>query len=100
MLGDLEKYEIPNALMPVTLNVFAGKGPRAQVFVCTSGQLARNYEDAFSGPNLNRTRASAVRKISALSDLDKISVRIADVAAYLAVLRNRLRDELRSPAFP
>jgi hypothetical protein len=38
--------------------------------------------------------------VCALSDLDNISVRIADVAACLAVLGNRLRDELRSSTFP
>src|ERR1700758_4539923 len=45
-------------------------------------------------------RASTVRKVGALSNLDNISVRIADVAARLAVLGDRLRDELRSSAFP
>src|SRR6478752_5607287 len=45
-------------------------------------------------------RASAVLEVGALSDLDNISVRIADVAARLAVLGDRLRDELRSSAFP
>src|SRR6202049_653438 len=45
-------------------------------------------------------RASTVREVGALSDLDDISVRIADVAARLAVLGDRLRDELRSSTFP
>src|SRR5580704_15538149 len=45
-------------------------------------------------------RASAVREVGALSDLDNISVRIADVAARLAVFGDRLRDELRSSTFP
>src|SRR5476649_2338127 len=45
-------------------------------------------------------RASAVREVCALSDLDDISVRIADVAARLAVLGDGLRDELRSSTFP
>ena len=40
--------------------------------------------------------ASAVREVGALSDLDNISVRIADVAARLAVFGDGLRDELRS----
>ena len=39
-------------------------------------------------------------KVGALSDLDDIAVRIADVAADLAVLGDRLRDELGSPTFP
>ena len=45
-------------------------------------------------------RASTVREVGALSDLDDIAVRIADVAARLAVLGDRLRDELRSSTFP
>jgi hypothetical protein len=45
-------------------------------------------------------RASTVRQVGALSDFDNISVRIADVAARLAVLGDRLRDELRSSTFP
>ena len=45
-------------------------------------------------------RALAVREICALSDLDNVTVRIADVAANLAVLGYRFRDELSSSAFP
>ena len=45
-------------------------------------------------------RVSAVSEVGALSDLDNISVRIADVAARLAVFGDRLRDELRSSTFP
>ncbi len=44
--------------------------------------------------------ALTVCKVCALSDLDNISVRVADIAARLAVLRDRLRDELRSSTFP
>jgi hypothetical protein len=45
-------------------------------------------------------RALTVDLVGALSDFDDIAVRIADVAAYLAVLGDRRRDELRSSAFP
>ena len=45
-------------------------------------------------------RALTVREIGALSDLDDITVRIADVTANLAVLGNRLRDELGPSTFP
>src|SRR6202049_4394804 len=45
-------------------------------------------------------RASTVREVGALSDLDNISVRIPDVAARLAILGDRLRDELGSSTFP
>jgi hypothetical protein len=57
-------------------------------------RLARTMRMLFPG------RASAVREVGALSDLDNISVRIADVAARLAVFGDRLRDELRSSTFP
>jgi hypothetical protein len=45
-------------------------------------------------------RALTVRDVGALSDFDEITVRIPDIAAYLAVLGYRLRDELGSSAFP
>jgi hypothetical protein len=45
-------------------------------------------------------QASTLREVGALSDLDDISVRIADVAANLAVLGDRLCDELRTATFP
>src|SRR5580700_1416587 len=45
-------------------------------------------------------RALSVLELGALSDLDDIAVRVADVAADLAVLGNRRREELGSPAFP
>ena len=41
-----------------------------------------------------------VRKIRALSDLNNVAVRIADIAANLAVLRDRRSDELGSSTFP
>ena len=45
-------------------------------------------------------RALAVLEIGALSDFDDVTVRIADVAADLAVLGDRLRDELGPSTFP
>ena len=45
-------------------------------------------------------RALTLGDVGALSDLDDIAVRIADVAANLAVLGDRRRDELRTSAFP
>src|SRR5579864_2008666 len=45
-------------------------------------------------------RALTVHNVRALSDLDKITVRIPDVAAYLAVLLHRLRDELGASTCP
>ena len=44
--------------------------------------------------------ALTVGKVGALSNLDDITVRIADVAADLAVLGDRLSNEFGSPAFP
>src|SRR5271155_5569051 len=49
---------------------------------------------------VSRPPALTVRQVSALSDLDNISVRVPDVAARLAVLGDRLRDELGSSALP
>ena len=45
-------------------------------------------------------RALTVGEIGALSDLDNITVRIADVAANLAILGDRFRDEFGSSALP
>src|SRR5580698_2874507 len=45
-------------------------------------------------------RALTVLELGALADLDNIAVRIADVAANLAVLGYRLRNELGSSTFP
>src|SRR5271168_5468362 len=45
-------------------------------------------------------RALTVLELGALSDLDNITVRIADVAANLAVLGYWLGDELGSSTFP
>ena len=45
-------------------------------------------------------RALTVREIGALSHLDNITIRIADVTARLAVLGDRLGDELGSSTFP
>src|SRR6202021_1295028 len=45
-------------------------------------------------------RVLTVDQIRALSDLNDVTVRIADVAANLAVLRYWLRDELGSSTFP
>ena len=45
-------------------------------------------------------RELSVSKVCALSDLDNISIRVADVAARLAVLWDRRRDELRSSTRP
>src|SRR5580692_344216 len=57
-------------------------------------RLVRDCEDPFP------PRASTVFEPGALSDFDNVTVRIPDVAARLAVLGNRLGDELRSSAFP
>ena len=44
--------------------------------------------------------SSALREVDALSDLDNVTVRIADVAANLAVPFLRLGDELGSSTSP
>ena len=48
----------------------------------------------------SQAEPSTVLEVGALSDLDNISVRIADVAARLAVLGYRFRDEFGSSTFP
>ncbi len=45
-------------------------------------------------------RQLTVDLVGALSDLDDVAVRIADVAADLAVLGDRRREELGSTTFP
>ena len=45
-------------------------------------------------------RGLTVGEVGALSDFDDIAVRIADIAAYLAVLGDWFGDELRSSTFP
>ncbi len=45
-------------------------------------------------------RALTVLESGALSDLDNITVRIADVAANFAIFGDRFRDELGSSIFP
>src|SRR5580700_4938867 len=45
-------------------------------------------------------RVLTVDQVRALSDLDNVAIRIADVAANLAILRYWLRDELGSSTFP
>jgi hypothetical protein len=45
-------------------------------------------------------RELTVGEGSGLSDLDNVTVRIADVAANLAVLGDRFSDELGSSTFP
>src|SRR6202162_3540924 len=59
-----------------------------------------SHKSPWTGRMLLRGRASPVLKVGALSDLDNVSVRIADVAANLAVLGNRFREELGSSTFP
>ena len=45
-------------------------------------------------------RELTVGEGSALSDLDNVTVKIADVAANLAVLGDRFSDELGAPTLP
>jgi hypothetical protein len=51
-------------------------------------------------PSLNPGRALTVCKIGTLSDFDNVTVRIADVAPYLAILGYRLGDEFGTSTFP
>ena len=58
------------------------------------------FEGSFTNGSVAQPPALTVRELGALSDLDNIAVRIADVAARLAVLGYWFRDELRSSTFP
>src|SRR6204780_58286 len=64
-----------------------------------SPSALRRFRDKYPG-SVRQGRALTVGDVGALPDLDNIAVRIADVAAYLAVLGYRLRDELGSSTFP
>src|SRR3954447_1174336 len=55
---------------------------------------------AFALISLTPVQGLTVCELGALPDLDNVTVRIADVAARLAILRDRLGDELGSSAFP
>src|SRR5580704_192004 len=57
-------------------------------------------EPLVRGHVIVRRHESTVREGGALSDLDDIAVGVADVAANIAVLRDRLGDELGSTTFP
>src|ERR1700733_10219418 len=56
--------------------------------------------DEAQSRHFHSRQALTVRDGGALSDFDNVTVRIADVAANLTVLGNRLRDELGSLACP
>src|SRR3984885_7763072 len=64
------------------------------------GHFPLSHNSPWTVRMLFRGRASPVLKVGALSDLDDVAVRIADVAANLAVLGNRFRQELGSSTFP
>src|ERR1700688_3319109 len=77
--------------------------PLAKLFKSSPTPLRRwsAMRSAFTHYAIGRlNRALTVLELGALSDLDNITVRIADVAANLAVLGNRFRDELGSSTFP
>jgi hypothetical protein len=70
-------------------------GGMCQVCVDTRGGREDRLKSA-SHPG----RALTVRQVRALSDLDNITVRIAYVAANLAVFGYRFRDKLGSSTSP
>src|SRR5271167_5186375 len=61
--------------------------------VRANGPAPSGHPQAFKSAS-RPGRALTVREVGALSDFDDIAVRIADVTAYLAVLGDRLGDEL------
>jgi hypothetical protein len=58
------------------------------------------YSSEIAWVLLESGRALTVFELGALSDLDNVTVRITDIAANLALLFHRLRDELGSPTLP
>src|ERR1700687_563273 len=68
--------------------------------IVRANRLARSGVPQTSKSASQPARATASREVGTLSDLDNVTVRIADVAANLAVLFLRLRDELGSSTFP
>ena len=64
------------------------------------GKTIRRASTKCLNPASHPGLALTVCEVCALSDLDNISVRIAHVAANLAVLGNRLRDELGPSTLP
>lgn len=78
----------------------AAKGPITQTFLFRMEH--RLQDDSFVVEVIfcSVERASTVRKIRALSNLDDVAVKIADVTPNLAVLGDWLRNELGSSTFP
>src|SRR5216684_5560568 len=89
----------------LSLDFGCGPGAVAGVLMILRGWFVSSTDDVSSrnGHVVVRAepgQASTVRLICALTNLDDVAVRIADVAADLAVLGLRLRDELGSSTFP
>jgi hypothetical protein len=91
----------------VTLPALIGPTRQAQaetVGAISRSPFANNFRLGDNSPGTVRMlfpgRALTVRDVGALSDLDNIAVRIADIAAYLAILGYWFRDELGSSTFP
>src|SRR5580692_603593 len=80
----------PGAVKTLTPSVFDVMGA-VMCLVSSSSCDGRIYASS---------QALTVLQVSALSDLDNITVRIADVAARLAVLGDRLGDEVGSSTLP
>jgi hypothetical protein len=79
-------------------------GPPLRQADRTATPHSDNFRVADNSPGTVRMlfpgRELTVGEGSALSDLDNVTVRIADVAANLAVLGDRFSDELGSSTFP
>src|SRR5579872_4377303 len=116
-LGRSPTIVFPGAVKTFTLSVFEATGaitgaasfssfvttiPGTPFDVTASDCSRRNWQTATTsaGSASHPARLLTVCEVGALSDFDDVTVRIADVAAYLAVLRYRFRDELGSPTFP
>ena len=83
----------PSPLAPTAPMIFKSRSSKR-------GKTIRRASTKCLNPASHPGLALTVCEVCALSDLDNISVRIADVAANLAVLGNRLRDELGPSTLP
>ena len=108
----------PGAVRTFTLSVLEGAGavtlslcsspfvPPMLVLLSVServtfqGKVGRSGDESIGRTPPQSDRTLTVDLVGALADFDDVTVRIADVATYLAVFGYRRRDELGSSAFP
>src|SRR4051812_15945129 len=105
---DPHSHSVSLAARPLPENVDKRKNPISRIvqvrllFNCGRAGLYRSRQwatQAFKSSS-HPGRSLTVLHIGALSDLDNVTIRIADIAACLAVLGDRLSDEFGASTFP